>query len=116
MTEQEIFQIVWNGMENQNWERCVNPIEHECQYIYEEKRCPVGHCMTEDEAILADSVKGRIKNLIRNNVFPVRLMQFKDLLESFQEIHDNYDNRNKEKLKSLFAELNPVLRIVPCPQ
>ena len=108
MTEKEIFDQVFAGMEKQHWSRCTNGFG-ECVYINGHGyRCPVGHLLTDEEAYGADAIGGPIENLKREGVFPERLMPFWDLLEEMQDLHDADDDwQTSAQLKKHF-QLPPV--------
>jgi len=106
MNKQEIFNKVWNGFKNQNWERSIDE-ENGCAYRGRcGTKCAVGHLIPDEE--YRSLMEGNtFWGLIEAGIFSENLeKEFKDemnFISNLQTIHDFEAKRHS--LKYLLEEL-----------
>lgn len=49
LTQQQAFNIVWNGLKAQGWKKSLSPDGHRCRYRGAEgRKCALGHLIPDD--------------------------------------------------------------------
>lgn len=92
MTDQEIFNTVWHAMKAQG-EQSVTK-HGDCRYRGPDGlKCAVGCVLTDEEynSDMDDEAGVSVEFLIKQEIFPARLIPHADLLFDLQRCHDGAD-------------------------
>lgn len=93
MSNQEIFDTVWHGLQGQGFEKSVGPNGIDCLYRGPRgRKCAIGHLIPDDE-YAEDFENHSIDTMYDNGLLPTALCGLPtDLLDNLMEVHDFSDN------------------------
>jgi hypothetical protein len=100
MTNQEMFNIVWNGFKNQDWMKSATYYEG-CVYRHPAgMKCAIGHLISDEEYSL-DMEEKSVDVLRSMSLLPGRLAHtiYSGFLSELQDVHDGSNENEKENLK-----------------